>query len=214
MSPRSPDVKRRAYDATGRRERALAQRERALERAGALFLADGYAGTTVEAVASAAGVSVATVYKSYGGKAGLLRELCARALAGEAPAPAEERSDALRDAPDAATVVAGWGALAAEVSPRISPLTLLLRTAAEGDADAAALLAELEDARLSRMEDNARFLVDGGHAARGVSVEQARDVLWTCTSPELYDLLVVRRGWSPERFGAFVAATITGSLLP
>jgi hypothetical protein len=38
-------------------------------------------------------------------------------------------------------------------------------------------------------------------------------VLWLCTSPELYELLVLRRGWSAARFGAFVADAIAGALL-
>ena len=63
----------RAYDASGRQARALRHREAALDRAHELFLERGYVATTVEAIASAAGVSAATVYKTYGGKAGLVR---------------------------------------------------------------------------------------------------------------------------------------------
>jgi len=204
---------RRAYDASRRQERARQQREAALEHARRLFLDQGYVATTVESIAQAAGVSAATVYKTYGGKASLVRELCERALAGEGPVPAETRSDALRAATDARAVIDGWGTLAAEVSPRISPLLLLLRTAGETDGEAAALHAELDDARLARMADNARYLVDGGHLRSGVTADEARDVLWLCTSPELYELLVARRGWSPARFGAFAADAIAGALL-
>jgi AcrR family transcriptional regulator len=203
----------RAYDATARRARAREKLERTLEEAKALFLERGYVGATVEAIARAAGVSAATVYKTYGGKAGLIRELCSRALSGEGAVPAEERSDALRTGLDARAVAAGWGALAAEVSPRISPLLLLLRTAAGADPGAADLYMELQAARLARMSDNARFLAEAGHLRPGVAIEEARDVLWFCTSPEVYDLLVARRGWSPARLGQFVTATITGSLL-
>jgi hypothetical protein len=109
--------------------------------------------------------------------------------------------------------VEGWGALTAEVSPRISPLLLLLHTAADLDREAAALYTELEASRLSRMTDNARFLADAGHLHPGVTVDEARDVLWFCTAPETYDLLVLRRGWSPARLGRFVTDTIVGSLL-
>src|SRR5215208_4214095 len=101
MQPNRDEGKgQRPYDASGRRERARLQRERTLERARELFLGQGYAATTVESIADAAGVSVATVYKTYGGKAGLVRELCSQALAGTGPVPAETRSDALRVADD------------------------------------------------------------------------------------------------------------------
>jgi AcrR family transcriptional regulator len=56
--------------------------------------------TTVKAIAQAAGVSAATIYKTYGGKAGLVRALCQHALEREGPIPAEERSNALRELED------------------------------------------------------------------------------------------------------------------
>jgi AcrR family transcriptional regulator len=204
---------RRPYDATRRQLRARQQKHATLDAAQALFLERGYVATTVDAIATAAGVSGATVYKSYGGKAGLVRELCARALAGTEPVHAEERSDALRARGDPAAMVEGWGALVTEVSPRISPLLLLLRAAAESDRDAAALHAELDAARLDRMTENARFLVEGGHLRPDVTADEARDVLWLCSSPELYEQMVLRRGWSAARFGTFVADLMTGTLL-
>lgn len=63
------------------------------------------------------------------------------------------------------------------------------------------------------MADNAQHLADRGHLRPGVTADNARDVLWLCTSPELYDLLVQRRGWTTRRFGEFVADTMNGTLL-
>lgn len=205
--------RQRNYDASRRQERARQQREVTLARAREAFLARGYTATTVESIARAAGVSAATVYKTYGGKAGLVRDLCAQALAGAGPVPAEQRSDALRVTDDPRTVIEGWGALVAEVSPRVSPLFLLLRAAAETDHDAAALYAELSQARLGRMADNARHLARRGHLRVNVTAAQARDILWLCSSAELYDLLVQQRGWTPQQLGAFAVDTITATLL-
>lgn len=204
---------RRSYDASARRQRALQQRQDALERAKDLFLARGYAATTVEDIASSSGVSAATVYKTYGGKAGLVRQLCEVALAGSGAIHAHDRSDALRHTGDAHGLLAGWGALLAEVSPRFSPLLLLLRSAAETDHDAAALLAELDQDRLQRMTDNATFLSVAGFLRHGVTVETARDVLWFCSSAEFYELLVVRRGWSPDQMGHLATETMIAALL-
>jgi len=214
MNANAPKRKRaRAYDASGRQERARQRRETALEGARQLLLEQGYAATTVESIAEVAGVSAATIYKTYGGKAGLVRDLCAQALAGTGPVPAEQRSNVLRGADDPRTVIGGWGALVEEVSPRVSPLLLLLRAAAETDPDAAALYAELDQGRLDRMTDNARHLARRGHLRAGVTVGEARDVLWLCSSPELYELLVQQRGWTPHQLGAFVVDTIAGTLL-
>ncbi len=204
---------RRRYNSTGRQEQARRQRELALQQAHALFLTHGYSATTVDAIADRSGVSAATIYKTYGGKAGLVRSLCEAAMAGEGPVPAHDRSDALRIDADARTVIDGWAALLAEVSPRVSPLLLLLAAAAQTDREAAALLDEQETARLTRMTGNARFLAEAGHLRNDVTVEEARDVLWLCSSPELYELLVTRRQWTPQRFGQFAAQTMASALL-
>jgi AcrR family transcriptional regulator len=181
----------------------------ALER----FLRLGYLATTVESVAKVAGISAATIYKSYGGKGGLVRALCERALAGEGPTPAEQRSNELRSGADPRAVIEGWGRLVSEVSPRISPLLLLLADAAKSDAEAAALRDELDRSRLTRMRDNASYLARAGHLRAGVKTGRARDVLWLCSSPELYDLLVNRRRWSIAEYSLFVTQTMIAALL-
>ena len=203
----------RVYNASGRKERARQQHAATLDAAGSRFLELGYAGTTVESIADAANVSAATVYKSYGGKAGLVRALCERALAGVGPVPAEERSNALRSATDPRAVIEGWGKLTAEVSPRVAPLLLLLGAAAQADPEAAALHDELDRARLARMADNARYQHRAGHLRPGVTARDAADVLWLCSSPELYELLIRRRGWSVAKYSRFVADTMIKALL-
>jgi hypothetical protein len=45
-------------------------------------------------------------------------------------------------------------------------------------------------------------------------IQETTYVLWTYSSQELFELLVLRRGWSPERFGGFVANGISAALLP
>ena len=64
--------RRRRYNSPLRAEQADGTRRRVLAAARELFLARGYAGTTVAAVAQAAGVSPDTIYVSLGGKQGLL----------------------------------------------------------------------------------------------------------------------------------------------
>ncbi|MGZ4585433.1 MAG: TetR/AcrR family transcriptional regulator, partial [Mycobacterium sp.] len=46
-----------------------------------------------------------------------------------------------------------------------------------------------------------------------VSGRQARDVLWTYHAPELYELLVLERGWSATRYGKFIARALIDALL-
>jgi AcrR family transcriptional regulator len=216
MEPNRRLVKRkRRYDSTGRLAQAVRNRGAVLDAAERLFLDRGYAATTIGSVAAGANVSVETIYKAFGGKGGLVRALRDRGLAGQGPVPAEQRSDRMRVTErDPRAIIANWGTLTAEVAPRVSPILLLVRAAAASDAETAKLLAEMEADRLRRMTVNARHLHDHGHLRRGVTLQSAIDILWTYSSAELYELLVLRRGWPLDRYGRFVADAMMAALLP
>ena len=214
MAPPASSVKTRRYDVSRRRAAEQARRVRVLEQARHLLLGQGYAATTITEIAANAEVSVETVYRMFGGKSGLVRALCQQALAGEAAEPAESRSDRLQaSAGSGADVVRGWTDLMAEVSPRISPLHLLLRASAANDPGLTELLRALEDARLERMAHNARGLMAAGGIRPGVTVEHASEVLWLYSAPEWYERLVLERGWSVRAYADFVGSAIAAALL-
>ncbi|MFI5707131.1 TetR/AcrR family transcriptional regulator [Kribbella sp. NPDC051620] len=205
----------RPYDTSGRRARAHRNREGILNAAERRFTATGYGATTVAAVAADAGVSVETVYKAFGSKSGLVRALYDRGLAGRSPVPAYERSDEMREhEPHPATIMRNWGVLTSEVGSVVTPIRLLMRTAAATDPEMAALVRDIDAERLDRMRHHATFLADRGQLRDGVTVDDATDVFWTCSSAELYDLLVLQRGWPAERFARFVGDTMIAALLP
>jgi len=205
---------RRTYDASGRQERARRSRVTVLDVAEAQFRAHGYAGTTVAAIASEAGVSTETIYKSFGGKAGLVRALHDRGLAGRGTVPAYERSDQMREREtDPHAIMREWGLLTAEVASVVTPIRLLLRSAATTDPAMAELLAESERERLARMRHHARFLKRRGHLRADVTLTEATDVLWACSSTELYELMVMQRGWSLRRFARFITDFMVAGLL-
>src|SRR5664279_903574 len=102
----------RRYDSTGRQRQAEQSRQLVLDSALELFVSDGYAATTVAAIADASGVSVETIYKAFGGKPGLIRALRERALIGDEPETTEQRSDRLRDAAsDPRQIIEIWAGL-------------------------------------------------------------------------------------------------------
>jgi AcrR family transcriptional regulator len=210
------DVKpTRRYDASNRRAQALRNREAILEAAQRQFLDGGYAATTIAAIAAEASVSVETIYKAFGGKPGLVRAIYERGLAGPEPTPAFQRSDAMREgATDPETIMRNWGVLASEVGSVVSPIVRLVRAAAVTDPDMAALLKTANDTREQRARHHARFLKQRGYLREGITLAQATDILWTCTSDELYDLLVTQRGWSPPHFARFLGDYLIAALLP
>jgi AcrR family transcriptional regulator len=212
--PASTVKQKRSYDASRRQEQARRNRDTVIGAAERRFLRDGYGVTTIAAIAADAGVSADTIYKSFGGKPGLVRAIRTRALEGEGAVPAERRSDDLQARePDARKIIAAWGTLVTEIAPRAAPILLLIRAAAATDPEVLALLEEMDADRLRRMTENARRLRDAGHLRDGITLAQAADVLWTYSSPELYELLVLRRGWSPKRYGRFVADAMIHALL-
>jgi AcrR family transcriptional regulator len=212
---RSPVKPRRRYDSTRRREQARQTREVIIGTARRLFLRDGFTSTTVAAIAAEIGVSVDTIYKTFGGKPGLVRAICEEALAGEGPVPAETRSDALQAVePDPRKVIQGWGKLTTEVAPRVAPILLLLRVTASADPEMASLQSEMDGQRLERMTHNARNLAAAGHLRDDVTVELAGEILWTYSSPELYELLVLTRGWPLRRYADFIVDAMIAALLP
>jgi AcrR family transcriptional regulator len=139
-------------------------------------------------------VSVETIYKAFGGKPGLVRAIYERGLTGREPIPAFQRADAMREREtDPRTIMHNWGDLTSEVSSIVSPIARLVRAAAASDPDMAALLKAANDTREERARHHARFLKQRGYLREDVTLGQATDILWTCTSDELYDLLVLQR---------------------
>jgi AcrR family transcriptional regulator len=207
-------VNPRRYDASRRRAQALRTRQAIIDTARRRFLDDGYTATTIASIADEADASADTIYKSFGGKPGLLRAMCEDALQGGGSVPAEQRSDAMQAAAtDPATLLRGLGTLTAEIAPRIAPLLLLLTSAAASDPALADLQAQLDAARLARMTQVAQSLADKTRLRAGRTVAETADIMWTYSSPELFRLLVLNRGWTPERYGEFVGESLVDALL-
>lgn len=213
----SPRPARRRYDSPRRRAQARRTRQEILEAARALFLARGYAATTMATIAAAADVSVETIYGAYGTKPRLVRALIDVALRGdEDPIPFRQRAaiQAIVAERDPRRKLEMYGAVLAEVQPRVAPLARLLRETAGSEPELAEVWARHKQDRLESMTEFAALLRSRGALRRGVSAAKARDVLWTLNSGEIYDLLVTERGWTPARYGAWVAEALACALLP
>jgi AcrR family transcriptional regulator len=209
----SEGVKRR-YDSSGRQARARENRRRILAAAHALFVEQGYGRTTVADVAREAGVAVETVYAAFRNKPTLLHQAWDLAVGGD------EQDVHVLDRPEMRAVLAE-GDLAtrlvrlAEVNTAIMRRTALLRLAVQGaagsDPAAAALLSEIDRARLDSMDVHARAAAATGRLA--VPEEECRDVLFATTDGTLWHTLVERRGWSDERYAAWLGRLWVSALV-
>jgi AcrR family transcriptional regulator len=213
----SPTVKRgRPYDSSRRQAQARQTRAAILETARAEFLERGYAATTVGEIAAAVGVSVETVYKAFGNKAGLLKAMFDVAIVGDdEPIPLEQREMVARiqAEPDGRKKLEIYGNAYAERAERAVPVQLLVRDAAASDPGARAVLDQLSQERLAGMTAFSGHLHESKVLRKGVRAADALDVLWLFTAPEVYERLVIERGWTTRRFGRWTTQQLVAALL-
>jgi AcrR family transcriptional regulator len=212
-----PVKARRAYDATRRLEAARRSQRTVLEAAQHLFLERGFAATTMIDIAGTAGVSTKNLYKVFGNKVGLAKAVFDVAIAGDdEPVPMVERSSLrkVREEPDPRRKMTLYGEHLTSVAPRHVPFQLVILDAAANDPEAAKVWDQLQAERLRGMAMFANSLANEGHLRDGVTATEARDVLWSYNSAELYRLLVIERRWSAKRYGRWIAAALTAALLP
>ena len=208
------DVKaRRPYNADGRAGQARLRRQRVLAAALASVGTLGYAATTMPLLAQQAGVSVEFIYKTFGDKPTLVRQLLDFAAAGDdepIPVAARPAVQAMIAEPDASAVLGLYAGMAATINGRGGPLILALAAAAPTDPR----LAEIwQTSQQQRLAGTRALLANvAAKATLRIPLEAAQDVVWALTGPELHRLLVSERGWSPEAYSSWLADCLCGSL--
>jgi AcrR family transcriptional regulator len=205
---------RRPYRSEVRTRQARETRRAVVGAAAALFVARGYADTTLDAVAQAAGVSRRTVVNAVGGKGALLALAWDFSLVGDdepvamAERPAVLAILATRDPREAVRL---WAEMMVAVLERAAPLGRVLEAAADGDDDARALLAKAARERLEGARAFARHLASIGGLAPGMTVDRAADGFWALNDGTLYRRLVLERGWPAAEFADWVTAQALAS---
>jgi AcrR family transcriptional regulator len=213
----SQPAARRRYDASGRRRTATQTRARIVNAARERFLADGYSATTIAAIASRAEVAPDTIYATVGPKPALFREVVETALSGtEQPVAGRDRDYAvrMRAEPDVRTKLAIYAAAVAQIQQRLAPLFLVLREAAAGHDELGQLWQEITHRRAVNMRLLAADLASTNKLRQDLSLDEIADIIWTMNSSEYYALLVIERGWSPERYETWLCDAWTRLLLP
>lgn len=187
-----------------------------IEAARGLFADRGYAATTIEAISERSDTPQATVYRLFGSKLGILKAVLDVSIAGDdQPAPLLDRPHvrALLADPDPRHQLAGFAALVRDLMGRTAPVHRLLADAARSDDGAAQLLAEIARQRDEGQRRVARSLARSGALRADLRERDAADVIHALASPEVYGLLVLDRGWTPERYEAWLTTTLTAQLL-
>jgi AcrR family transcriptional regulator len=211
-----PANPKRSYDSPRRRDQAAATRRDILRAAQHLFESQGFTATTMAAIAGEAGVAAKTVYTAFETKGGVLRGLWNLLLRGDdADAPVMDRSwyREVLDEPDPVRQLQLNARNSRAVKLRIAGVLEVIRHAAPLDPDSAALWRRIQ----SDFYDNQRAVVESleakGAVRAGLDVTRAADILWTLNHPDVWQLLVVQRAWTPEGYEAWFAAAACDQLL-
>ena len=199
---------KRTYDSTSRRDAAQARRRSIIDSARQIFLHNGYAATTMPAIANAAGTALDTVYATVGKKAALFRLLIEMAISGQdeaVPAEARDYVRAIRAEPGAERKLQLYAAALRAIQPRLAPLIRVLHEAAPLDPELDLLWQTISRRRAANMQLLAKDLAATGRLRSDLTQSKTADIIWSMNSPEFYLLLVDQRGWSPEEYEIWLA---------
>jgi AcrR family transcriptional regulator len=202
-----PVKAKRRYDSTRRLAQAAATRREILDTAQRLFEGQGYAATTMAAVAAEAGVALKTVYVAFETKSGVLRALWNSLLRGDPDSPPVSESEWYRevlDEPDPERKLRLNARNSRRGKERLCGIVEVIRAAAPGDPEARELWERIE----TEYHENQRTVVESlapGALRPGLDVDRAADIVWTINHPGTWHLLVTERGWTPDQYEQWCA---------
>ena len=206
---------KRPYDNSRRQAQARATRLRIIEAARALFIADGYPGTTLQAIADAADTSLPTLYRLFSSKRALLKAVLDVSLGGDdQPVAFGDRPQlqAARAEPDPRVLITAFARIGRDFMERSSAILRALATASAVDPDAAQLLDEIRRQRHTGQSRIAAALSARGALDPGLDGTEAADIAYAALSPEVHHLLTVERGWTAEQYQQWLVRSL-GTLL-
>lgn len=206
----------RRYTSEVRDEQARRTRRAIVTAARDLFLARGYAATTIDAIAQAAHVSRRTVFNSVGGKAVLLKLVLDWAIVGDDdPVAMADRPavKAIQAEPDPRKALALWAQTVTGVAARVAPISEVLTAAADVDPAAAQLLAHGARDRMFGATSFVRQLAALGGLAPDITEQRAADICWALMDGHLYHRLVAERAWTTADFTQWLTDSLAATLL-
>jgi AcrR family transcriptional regulator len=187
-----------------------------VDAAGRLFADRGYAATSFDAVAEAAGVGRATVFAHFPTKSALLKTAYDVALVGDdEPIPLPERPESLavRAERDPRRFLTGYAAIVTGLASRVSPIYEAIRGAAHVDAEAAAVWQKVVAERRIGGGNIVASIADRGALRPDIDPERAADVVFALVDPGLYHLLVRGRHWTDDEFSRWLATALERELV-
>jgi AcrR family transcriptional regulator len=205
----TPDKARRSQARTRLARRAV------VDAARTLFVERGYQATTIDAISDRSDVPAATVYRLFSSKLGILKAVLDVSIAGDdrnLSLPERPPVAALFAESDPHKLLAGLASLTVAINARSGDVYRILSSASTSDPEAAALFADYQRQRAEGQGQIARTLARARALRPGLRERDAADLIHALVSPEVYQLLVVDRGWAPERYERWLAGLLAEQL--
>jgi AcrR family transcriptional regulator len=208
---------KRQYNSTRRQAQARENRWQVVEAARRLFTEYGYAGATIDAIAQEAGVAPETIFATFGNKQSILAALIDVAVGGDDQTiPLLQRSgpQTVLQEPDPDRLLQFFAADISVILERVAPVFAIMRVAAKTEPDIAELLKNLLEERLRNLATVAQRLSAQKALREDLNVAQAAEIIWTITSPEVFSLLTIDRGWAKDQYVRWLGDALARLLLP
>ena|SRR5215216_2568413 len=213
-----PKSSKREYDSSRRQAQANETRRHILEAARKLFIERGYVGTTAEAIAAEASVSLQTIYAIFKNKRKILISLMnvSSSDGSEDRLPMSERvgAKAVAEERDQHHQLQMFAEVVAYNLDQVAIISKILIDAAKTETEIDRILQRLNKQRLENMSLAVQQIAVNGPFRENISREDAINTVWTLTSPEVFLLLTQDRGWSKEKYAEWLADMLIRALLP
>lgn len=196
----------RQYTSPLRAEQARQTRLAIIEAAIRLFLENGFAETSIRAIAREAGVSERTVYVVFKDKISILTAIgdygyYGGTEQGEGEADFMESLAAVPDRIERLRMIIHQGAVGLEQG--LATLARMVNFAAHSDSRLKDWIAEMVHVRHRDIRAAAEVII-GRELPQEEAYEQMVDEIEAITSEEVYWILAVERGWPRERYEQYV----------
>jgi len=208
-------VKRR-YDSSRRQAATRATKAHVVTVATELFVDQGYPATTISQIAQLSDTPEATLYRLFGSKRGVLKEVLDVAIGGDDEQIDYQNRPAVQAAfatGDPGELLDAFAHLSRQVLRRSAALQNVLISSAGVDAEAAEMLAVVRRQRHTGQSRIVRTLARSGHLRKGLTPAAGADIAYALMSPEMFHILTVERDWSEARYEHWLATALRTQLL-
>src|SRR5687768_12118060 len=202
--------RRRRYTSEVRTQSAQETRRRVLAAAAILFARNGIDRVTIDEIGRRAKVASSTVYATYKSKDGILRAIMEESLFGP---QFQDAQKLLAGVTDPVALIELTSRVSRAIYESESSDLGLLRRASGFSPALRKMEEEFERLRYDNQAARLKLLFASGKARPGLSLAEARRILWMYTSRDVYRMLVHDGGWTADRYQQWLAQTLVEALV-